>query len=339
MKPFGSAACGFALVLAGGVAEARENLWIVSSTTDFTYTAAVSESFARNYRQPAPFIERFGPRTGIRLFCAGLGHYHPDVIGVPRRMEAAEFDNCKENGVTRITEIKVGYDAVVVARSGKGEAFDLSLEQLYQALAAEVPVKGEVVENPYRRWSDIDPDLPDVEIKVYGPAGQSDFGVLFLQDMIAAGCRKVRARAGLDQEESDYDCWSVRNDGAYVTVGRRLEEAQRQVLADPSALAVLPFSFLVRKAPGLAAVPIDGVAPSKVSIAMDRYVATCPIYLYVKAQHIERVPGILEFVTEYTSDWAWSPGGYLEDAGLVPLSHRDRIAERSNAIGLNPTWH
>lgn len=336
MKPFRSVAIGLAMTLLGGAVEARENLWIVSSTTDFAYTAAVSESFTRNYRQPAPLIERFGPRTGVRLFCAGVGSFHPDVIGVPRRMETAEIENCRDNGVTRITEIKVGYDAIVVARNGGAEAFEVTLEQLYLALAAELPVEGELVENPHRRWRDIDPSLPDAEIKVYGPPAHSDFGALFLQDVIAPGCRKVRAVAALEEQGGDFGCPSLRNDGAYVAVDRHLEEAQRRLLAEPSALAILPFSFLSRKAQGLAALAVEGVVPTKVSIAMGRYAVPCPLYLYVKAQHFESVPGILEFVTEYTSDPAWSPGGYLEDEGLVPLSHRDRIAERSNAIGLNP---
>lgn len=336
MKPFKSVAIGLAMTLLGGQAAARENLWIVSSAADFTYTSAVGESFARNYRQPAPLIERYGLRTGIRLFCAGLGRFHPDIIGVPRRMMTAEFDNCRDNGVARITEIKVGYDAIVVARSGTAEAFALTLEQLHLALAAELPVEGELVENPHRRWRDIDPRLPDVEIKVYGPPAQTDFGALFLADMMAAGCRKVRAIAGLDEESRDFDCPSLRNDGAYVAVARNLEEAHRRVLAEPSALAILPFSYMNRRAPGLAALPIGGVAPSEVSIAMGHYPVPCPIYLYVKTQHVDSVPGIQEFVTEYTSDLAWSPGGYLEAAGLVPLSPRDRIAERSNAIGLSP---
>lgn len=332
----------FTLILSSALscaaAQARENLWIISSAADFSYTAAVGESFARKYRLPAPFIERYSPRNSVRLFCAGLGSAHPDVVGLPRRLWQSEIRNCRVNGVTRVTEVKVGYDAVVLAQGGDTTAFTLTRVQLFKALAAELLVEGELVENPHRTWHDIDPALPDHVIKVYGPAPFTDFGVLFLTDVMIAGCRAYLAGQHAAEERRGINCSDLRRDGAYLAQGRWRAEALRRALREPGAMTVLPFSAYRRHGLPGSAVALDGVVPDEVSIAMGDYPALCPIYIYVKSQHFERLPGILEFVTEYTSDWAWAPGGYLVEAGLVPLSQEDRIAQRSNAIGLNPIW-
>ena len=93
-------------------------------------------------------------------------------------MKPAELEYCDKNGVT-LTEIKVGYDGIAVANSLKGTTLEISKADLGKALTIEVPacdaIEGrnyncdEWISNPFKKWSDINPAYPDIEIRVYGP--------------------------------------------------------------------------------------------------------------------------------------------------------------------------
>ena len=322
----------------GASAAARDQMHIVSSSTGFPFTAQVSESFASNYRQPAPVIERFGARTGIRLFCAGIGDQHPDIVSVSRAMWNAEVAACEKNGVKRITEIKVGYEGLVLAGKRGGPRLNIGKTQLFAALARQLPVDGKLVKNPHKRWSDIDPRLPDLAIRVIGPNASAELRELLLSTVMDQGCRDYPGVTALPAAKRDRVCTTLRNDGIYVEVAKTYDDAIDRVSRSRRVFALIPYSDFVPHARRLAAHPIDGVLPSPVTIAMGAYPVTCAIHVYVKNQHYEQVPGILEFVTEFTSHWTWGPEGYLVDAGLIPMSHQDRIAQRANAIGLNPMW-
>jgi hypothetical protein len=86
----------------------------------------VSEDFAQLSRFPAPSIELTGTATAIDLFCAGLGEGHPDIIGASRAMWDSEYRKCQGNGVRNITEIQIGYEGIVLARSSEAAPLSLS---------------------------------------------------------------------------------------------------------------------------------------------------------------------------------------------------------------------
>jgi phosphate transport system substrate-binding protein len=161
---------GVATTLAfGGVAEARDQIRIVGSSTVYPFSTAVAEQFGNKTSFPTPVVESTGSGGGLKLFCAGVGEGHPDVTNASRRIKQSEVDSCAANGVTEITEVKVGFDGIVLANSKESGEMDLTLEQLWLALAKDVPVDGALQANPYRSWSEIDPSLPDVRIEVLGP--------------------------------------------------------------------------------------------------------------------------------------------------------------------------
>ncbi len=331
-------AAAAAVYVTGASAAARDQMHIVSSSTGFPFAAQVGESFANSYRKPAPVIERFGARTGIRLFCAGVGDQHPDIVSVSRAMWDAELEACERNGVRRITEIKVGYDGLVLAGQKGGASLNVTKAQLFAALAKQLPVDGKLVKNPNERWNDVDPGLPDLAIRVIGPNASAEMRELLLSAIMDQGCREYPGVMALAAPERDRVCTSLRNDGVYVEVAKTYDDAVDRVSRSRRVFALVPYSVFDQNAHRLAAQPIDGILPSPVTMAMGNYPVTCAIHIYVKNQHYEQVPGILEFVTEFTSHWTWGPEGYLVDAGLIPMSHQDRIAQRANAIGLNPMW-
>ncbi len=48
------------------------------------------------------------------------------------------------------------------------------------------------------------------------------------------------------------------------------------------------------------------------------------------------IPGMAEFIAEYTSEGAWGPEGYLADKGLIPLPDADRAKVAEEAKALKP---
>lgn len=317
-------------------AEARDHLHIVSSPGNFVYTSKVAESFSREFRQPVPVVRRTGSRTTVRTFCAGIGVAHPDIVSLPRPMQPAEIDECQRNGVKRITQIKVGYEAVVLARQRGAFRFDVNKVHLFKALAKEVPVHGRIVPNPYKKWSDIDPFLPPIPIRVIGPRADTEIRRAFMKLVMDEACRTLPALAALDAPRRDNICTTFRSDGAFRAVSRGYHDSVRMLERDSSRIAIMPYSVYQEWDEALATVQVDSVAPNPATVARSEYPIICPFFVYVKTQHYSRVPGLLEFVVEYTSDRAWGPGGYLIEGGLIPMTERDRRWQRANAIGFTP---
>jgi phosphate transport system substrate-binding protein len=209
-----TAASAVAVALAAGPAFARDQISIVGSSTVFPYTQAVAEQFASETGNKAPVVESTGTGGGMKIFCQGIGVDNPDITGASRAMKDSEKKLCADNGVDSITEVLIGYDGLSVAVSREGEAFDATKTELYQALASEVPVDGKLVANPYTKWSQINPDLPDVEITVYGPPPTSGTRDAFVELAMHEGCDVI---PGMKEFITEYVSEDAMGPGGYLT--------------------------------------------------------------------------------------------------------------------------
>jgi len=322
------------VALAAGAAQAqtRDQIQIVGSSTVFPFTTAVAEQFARNTEFPAPVVESTGTGGGMRLFCAGIGEAHPDFSGASRAMRQSEYDNCIENGVDSISEMLVGYDGIVLGVSQAGEAFDASKEELFQALAKFVEVDGEIVENPYTMWSEINSDLPDAEIQVFGPPPTSGTRDAWVELVMEEGCESFDAIAALeesDEERFEEVCQSMREDGLFIEAGENDNLIVQRLESDPTAYGIFGFSFLDQNQDVLNGVNVEGAAPTFENIADESYPVSRPLFVYVKNAHRDVIPGMNEFIAEYLSDRASGADGYLIDRGLIPLDASLREQVRS----------
>lgn len=319
--------------LAGSPAQAREQIRIVGSSTVFPFSTAVAERFGKTTRFKTPVVESTGSGGGMRLFCAGVGLEHPDIANSSRRIKASEFEACNAAGVTAI-EVKFGFDGIVIANSKKAEAMALSKAQIFRALAAKVPVDGTLVDNPYRKWSDIDPTLPDAKIEVLGPPPTSGTRDAFVELAMEGGCKQIEdaARLGLSKAA----CHQLREDGAFIEAGENDNLIVQKLQANENAVGIFGFSFLDQNRDRLHGAAIDGVRPTFENIAAGDYGVSRSLYFYVKKEHVGKVPGLEEFVTEFTSERAWGDEGYLVDKGLIPLPVEDRRAMRESARAGNP---
>ena len=337
-----SLALAAAAVLAATAAEARDRIRIVGSSTVFPFATAAAEQFGKTADFPTPVVESTGTGGGLKLFCGGLGVGHADVANASRRIKTSEVDLCASNGVAEVTEIAIGYDGIAIANSRAAPRVELTLRQLFLALAKDVPVDEEGAElapNPWTRWSEIDPALPDVAIEVLGPPPTSGTRDAFAELALEGGCKTFPALAAIESEDKKrYKaiCHAIREDGAWVEAGENDVLIVQKLVANPRAFGVFGFSFLDQSADSVQGSLIDGVEPDFESISDGSYPVSRSLYVYVKTAHVGVIPGMLEFVDEFTSERAWGPEGYLADKGLIPLPDADRAAARERALALAP---
>ena len=312
------------LVCAAAPAMARDQIIIVGSSTVYPFTNLVIERFARTTGFPAPFSEATGTGGGIDRFCAGPGFDTPDLTGASRPIRADEIVQCQENRVFEITELPIGRDGIVLAGGGTSVEMTLSLAQVFQALAAEVPVDGQIVANPYTHWNQIDPALPEIEIEVFGPPSTSGTRDALIQLAMEPGCATFDAVTALEPDREEEVCTSIRTDGHYVDAGEDDQVIADMLLLRPTSVGIFGFSFLEGNADVLTGHAIEGTVPDFDSIASGDYPLSRPLFLYVKNAHIDGVPGMGALIQEYISERAIGPEGYLVEAGLVPLTATER---------------
>jgi phosphate transport system substrate-binding protein len=311
------------LALTAGVAEARDQIRIVGSSTVYPFTTAVAEQFGKTSGFPTPVVESTGTGGGMKLFCAGVAEDTPDATNASRRMKKGEWETCNKNGVKDIVEILIGFDGLTLAQSKAGAPMKISRKNLFLALAKEVPDKdGKLVANPYKTWKDVDASLPDEKIEVLGPPPTSGTRDSMHELFMEKGAEAVDSLKALKEKDAKAfeTVWkSVREDGHYVEAGENDNVIVQKLEANPNAFGVFGYSFLEENVAKLAGVEIDGVVPAYETISDGSYKPSREMFVYIKKAHINVVPGLDKFAFEYVSDKATGEDGYLSEKGLVPL--------------------
>ncbi len=322
-----------------GEAQARDQIHIVGSSTVFPFATAVAERFGRAGKFKTPVVESTGSGGGLKLFCQGVGEKTPDVANSSRRIKASEVELCAANGVKQIVEVRIGFDGIVLASSKRSARSSLTLQQIFLALAKQVPVGGKLVANPYKLWSDVDKSLPAVKIEVLGPPPTSGTRDAFVEIAMEGGARTIpmlEAIRAKDEKAFQAVAHAIREDGAYVEAGENDNLIVQKLEANPKALGIFGFSFLDQNADKIQGSTIDGIAPTFEAIADGSYAVSRSLYFYVKSAHIGKIPGLREFIAEFTSETASGDEGYLSDRGLIPLPEADRKAVSESSAKLTP---
>ena len=340
------ALAALASVAVAGAAEARDQIRIVGSSTVYPFATTVAEQFGKTTKFKTPVIESTGSGGGLKLFCAGVGAEHPDITNASRAIKKSEVKKCHENGVKEITEVKVGYDGIVIANSKASPQMKVTRKQLFLALAKDIPgADGKLMPNPHKMWSDIDKALPATKIEVLGPPPTSGTRDAFAELALEGGCKKfptIKAlkkgddKMGIKKDKKRYKaiCHSVREDGAYVEAGENDVLIVRKLEANPNAFGVFGYSFLDQNADKVQGSLVDGVGPTFENIASGKYPVSRPLFFYVKKAHVGTIPGIPEYLAEFTSDKAWGDEGYLADKGLIPMPMAERTKYAGDAKGM-----
>jgi phosphate transport system substrate-binding protein len=330
----GMAGLAVSLIALAGPAAARDQIRIVGSSTVYPFSTAVAEQFGTKYKFPTPVVESTGSGGGIKLFCAGVGEGHPDITNSSRRIKQSEVEACAANGVAEVTEVKIGYDGIVLANSKNREPMSVTIPQIWLALAKEVPVDGEIKPNPYRNWSEIDAALPDARIEVLGPPPTSGTRDAFVELVMETGCQEFEEVAALDEDRMATVCATMREDGAFVEAGENDNLLVQKIATDPNALGVLGYSFLAENSDKVRAVQINGISPSDETITDLSYPGARRIYMYAKGAHMQAKPAMRDFIAMFAR--MAQEGGPLQRRGLVPFRGEDAAAQQQQATALQP---
>jgi len=319
-------------------AHARDQIRIVGSSTVFPFATTVAERFGKTTSFKTPVVESTGSGGGLKLFCAGIGDAHPDITNASRRIKNSEVEKCAKNGISEITEIKIGYDGIVIANSKKSPLMKLTLKEVYMALAKNVPDgHGKAHANPNKTWKDVNPSFPATKIEVLGPPPTSGTRDAFVELAMEGGCKQfswIKAMKKADKKAYKALCHTIREDGAYIEAGENDNLIVQKLDANPKAFGIFGFSFLDQNTDTLQGSLVNGKEPSFDNIAAGAYPVSRALYFYVKKSQVGKVPGIKEYLAEFTSEKAYGEEGYLADKGLIPMPDVERKQFRADVGSL-----
>lgn len=323
------AASALALIMSSPAA-ARDYISIVGSSTVYPFATVVAEQFGRTSGFKTPKIESTGSGGGFKLFCGGVGVKFPDISNASRAIKGSEMKKCAANGVKEIVEVKIGYDGIVLANSKSGPPLKLSRRDIFLALAKQVPnpaKPGELIDNPYTTWKDVNSSLPSTPIEVLGPPPTSGTRDAFVELAMEKGAKTfafIKAMKKTDKKTYKKICHTVREDGAYIEAGENDNLIVQKLQANPKAVGIFGFSFLEQNSDVIQGSFIEGKAPTFEAIASGDYPVSRPLFFYVKKAHVDVIPGMKGYLEKFTSEKAWGNDGYLADKGMIPMPDAER---------------
>ena len=294
--------------LMSSLSYAREQINIVGSSTVYPFSTVVAERFGKSGKFQTPVIESTGTGGGMKLFCAGIGTNTPDMSNASRKIKAKEIALCKKNNVTDITQVIVGLDGIAFTSSVKGKEYNFTKKHLWEAMS-------DLGSKP-KKWSDIDPSLPDYKIAILTPPATSGTRDAWNSLVMKKGCPEE-----ILKEQGKKACYMLREDGAVIEVGENDTLIINKLVGEPTYFGIFGFSYYDNSKDKVQAHKIEGKEISLSSIQDGSYPISRPLFFYVKNQHIGIIPGIEEYVKEFTSKKASGKRGYLKDLGLVPLAN------------------
>jgi phosphate transport system substrate-binding protein len=294
---------------------ARDQINIVGSSTVYPFSTVVAERFGKSGKFKTPVIESTGTGGGMKLFCAGIGVNTPDMSNASRKIKTKEIKLCKDNGVTDITEVMVGLDGIAFTSSVKGKEYNFTKKHLWEAMSdlGSKPIK----------WSDIDPSLPDYKIAILTPPATSGTRDAWNSLVMKKGCPEE-----ILKEKGKKACYLLREDGPVIEVGENDTLIINKLVGEPSYFGIFGFSYYDNSKDKVQAHKIEGIEISLKAIQDGSYPISRPLFFYVKNQHKGVIPGVEEYVKEFTSNRAAGKRGYLLDLGLVPLKNlKDAVSK------------
>ncbi|MAS25479.1 MAG: phosphate ABC transporter substrate-binding protein [Oceanospirillaceae bacterium] len=304
----------------------RDYISIVGSSTVYPFSTVVAERFGKSTDFRTPKVESTGSGGGLKLFCSGVGGATPDITNASRAIKPSEVELCAQNGVKDIVEITIGFDGITFANSHEAEQMSVTLKDLYLALAKVVPAADgseTLVDNPYKTWKDVNPALPNKKIEVLGPPPTSGTRDAFAELAMEGGCKTfpfIKEMKKTDKNKYKAVCHGVREDGAYIEAGENDNLIVQKLVANPDAFGIFGYSFLEENEDKVQGAVVNGKIPTFDNISDGSYPISRSLFFYVKKAHVGVIPGIKEYLAEFTSERAMGEDGYLSEKGMIPLT-------------------
>ncbi|MCC5878408.1 MAG: substrate-binding domain-containing protein [Idiomarina sp.] len=327
MKRLATVLCATAATLTAFSVQAqqRDVIQIAGSSTVLPFSSIAAEEFGNNFsRFRTPVVGSGGSGGGLRQFCQGVGVNTVDIANSSRAIRPNELANCHSNGVQEVIEVKIGYDGIVFASRAGAGTFELEPEHVFLAQARQVPRDGQMVANPYTRWSQIDSSLPDQDIVLAIPGSNHGTREVYEEKVILEGCKKFSEITDMDSGAQNDACLAMRTDGRVVEIAGDYTETLARLESNSNTVGVFGLSFYESNRDRLQVATVSDVVPTIDNIISGEYPVSRPLYFYIKGEHIGVIPGLQEFAMFFISDMTSGFGSILEDVGLIPLSDEER---------------
>ncbi len=283
-------------------APALHQIHIVGSSAAYPFSTAAAERLMREEADAlAPLVRAGGSGEGIARFCDGPGPLHPDIVVATRDLTPDEARRCAANGVARVARVPLGYTAFVLVTAKGAPDWSPTRDLLTRAITT-----------PVQRWSDLDPALPAVPVRIEGPAPDPTIADGLFDHLLTPGHA------------------AVRRDGAYRGHGADAELVAQAVATAPGAIGILPYAQAVAHADTLRMLPLDGIMPTPANIASGRYPASAPLLLLAKSDEAPAVPGLPRLLGYYAD----ALDGGSVTRGLVPLPDAARTDAKRRLLSL-----
>jgi phosphate transport system substrate-binding protein len=149
------------------------------------------------------------------------------------------------------------------------------------------------------------------------------------------GCQTDAATKALkDSDEKKYKaiCTEVRSDGAFKEQGENDNLIVQKLSANPNMIGIFGYSYMEENASKVHGINMNGVNPTIATISDGSYPGARKMFIYVKKAHVDKIPGIKEFVLEFLKGGL--AGGYLTKLGMIASSDTDRKAANDAANSL-----
>ena len=325
-----------ALLTASLPATAAEQITINGSSTVYPYARAVAQAItAQGKTAMVPSIVSTGTGAGIDQFCSNKAD-STDLVNASRRMKAEELETCTRNG-HEVVEIKIGYDAIVLAQNKQSTPLSLTRKDVYLALASKVLDQNGtsfLPSSPYTKWKDVNASLPETPIRVFGPALTRGTRDTFAEMVLLEGCTELPYFKSMQERKGrnlHTLCQAVRNDVAYSDVPEEEGAILKMMQSSPDMIGIMNYRIYQAHTNDLQAVRVEGSTPEFAHIESGAYPLTRPLYFYVKKERAQANPDIAAYLAEFTSENTIGANGYLVQQGLVPANAQERAASAKAA--------
>ncbi len=306
------------LMIPMSIAQTNDNIIISGSTTVYPFAEVIA---LRTKKQTGitPIVQKTGSSAGLKAICNQDAH----IANASRRIKPSELATCQDNNIN-LMEFWIGRDGIVMTTHIDNKAIgSLTRKQIYQATVKQLYVKGQLVDNPYKQWKDISPELPDIDIVIYGPpkgSGTRDaFQNLSLEKGALSNLQMIELNK-TDKEKFKELTQTLRDDGHYIEVPENELSTVDKINGNPDALAIFGYSYYRRGRDILRAIDIEGVAPNVNDILSGYYKMSRPLYFYVNFDDYQKSTLLQSYVSSFIDKGAITGNGFLTKSGLIPLS-------------------
>ncbi|MBS4535432.1 PstS family phosphate ABC transporter substrate-binding protein [Clostridium sp. D2Q-14] len=273
--------------------ELSGSIEIDGSSTVYPITMAVAEEFQIGHEDTEVTVGVSGTGGGMKRFTIG----ETNISNASREIKEEEAEIAEENGI-EFTRLTVALDGIsVVVNSNNDWADDITVEELKKIWEPNSSVK---------KWSDINSNWPEEEIKLYGPGTDSGTFDYFTEAIVGeSGATRTDFTASED-------------DNVLV----------QGVAGDEYALGYFGYAYYEENKDKLKALSIDGVEPTPENIGSEKYTPLArPIFIYVNNDHYKNKSQVKEFVDYYLNNGK----SIVPSTGYVALTE-ERYEEELNKL-------